>query len=172
VLQVWEDENAISYMTNRDELNKSLVDMDSGTARVFIVYETLYPDTIMQDLNTKFKFLNHFKTNSTLSKGEVYRYESKYPKEILYGLIVRDRSGRIDFQALETALKSLSKTLYNDKYKYLALEAIYDENDPTVMEKIITIMKWTLGRNCKNSVTVSICYPTSILMLRGNYGAT
>lgn len=173
ILQEWEDEPGINYLIHKDEHNKYLVDMPKDTARGFLASEGKYADATMADLDTKFRFLHNYK-QTPRKMGEVYRYECKYPKEILYGLVVKDQKStdKINFQAMEIACKALSKLLIKDGYSHLAIEAFYDESDATVMEKIITIMKWTLGRNCKNTVSLYTCYPKHVMMLRGNYEMT
>lgn len=139
--------------------------MENGTGRVFLASEGAVADSTMQDLDVKFRFLATYKQEKR-KKGNVFRYECKYPHEVLYGLVVRGASPYepVDYLALDTALRALGKHLKKDAYNYIGVEAYYEEGDEVVMEKLITAMKWVLA---KAKVELHVCWPKDVMMMYG-----
>lgn len=162
-------DSSMYHLTLLDDPNKSLSDMKNGTARIFLANEGPRADPTMNELNVKFKFLHSYSLKPR-NMGELFCFESKFPKEFLYGLVVRAQlHHQIDYVALETALKALSKALKKEKYLHIAFEAFHDENDPVAVDKVVTLMKWMLG---KNGVQLRVCWPSEVLMSYGSRNET
>jgi hypothetical protein len=124
-------------------------------------------DGTMQELNMKYRFMSDYK-HTKRSKGDVFRYECKFPHEVLYGLVVRGSSiyESVDYVALDMALRTLQKHIKKDNYLHIGIDAYYEGNDPVVVEKLITAIKWVFG---KMSIQLHICWPKTVMM---QYGIT
>ncbi|KAF4523060.1 hypothetical protein B566_EDAN013048 [Ephemera danica] len=161
------EDQSIKYFSIKESLNCQLSEKESGTARVFLASEGPMADGTMQDLNVKYRFLSTYET-AERSKGSMFRYECKFPHEVLYGLVARGHSmyEPVDFLALDTALRALRKDIKKDDYSYIGIEAYYEENDPMIVEKLVTAIKWVFA---KTNVQLHVCWPKTVMM---QYGIT
>lgn len=134
-------------------MQKSIADIESETTIIYLSSEDGYVSEEMNQLDKKFSFLAEF-TRASKRLGDVIR--SDFPKRyyILYGCIVRKTNKEpFDFVSFAKCVSQINKNNRKENYYYIAIQAIKDERDQLLMEKILTILK-----NYLTKVEVYVCW--------------
>lgn len=112
----------------------------------------------MEELDKKFSFLNEFR-RARKQLGDVIKYEVKNKYYILYGCIVRKtQKDPFNFKSFTKCLSQISKNNRKDKYIYIGIQAIKDDNDDLLMEKILSILK-----NYLSKVDIYVCWQGDLI---------
>ncbi|KAJ8949319.1 hypothetical protein NQ318_006744 [Aromia moschata] len=134
-------------------VEKPIADIEEETSIIYLSSVDGHVSTEMEQLSKKFAFLSEFK-KSPKNLGDVITY--KMPKRfyVLKGCIVRKtKNDLFDFKSFRNCVQQISRDCKKEQYVYVAFQAIKDDQDDLINDKIITILK-----NYMRGVDVYICW--------------
>lgn len=129
-----------------------IVDIAQETIILYLCSEDGHVTKEMEQLDNKFRFLDHFKRQNKLL-GQCVRFD-RTKNYILYGCTVRKgKNDDFQFGAFEKCLREVQKKNNNDKYHYVGIQAV-DSRDWSLNLKIINLL-----RNLMRNVEIYVCWP-------------
>lgn len=146
-------EKPVHYTCKVVNVKKPVANIESETTIIYLSSEDGYESDEMEQLDKKYPFLSQFRRERK-SLGTIIRSDFSTKYYILYGCIVKKTNEcPFDFVSFTKCLTQINKHNKKDKYVYIGFQAIKDEKDDLLMEKIVTLL-----RNYLTNVEIYICW--------------